>query len=89
MYRNKKACKSHVICVVKYHTKIKYKVDAFVGVSDFVKNIHLKNGYFKNIRISSSINNIYNAKINKNVSSRKRLAFGIIDIRETKGVVQY
>ena len=92
MYRNKKACKSQCNMCSIYTSIYKnksHKVDAFVGVSDFVKNIHLKNGYFKNIRISSSINNIYNAKINKNVSSRKRLAFGIIGyIRETKGVVQ-
>lgn len=94
-YKNNAACKSQCsLCSIytSRYKKLSENVDAFVGVSDFVKLLHLKNGYFKNIKTSGFINNIYDAGLNNVVrtyNSEKPLKIGCIGfIRETKGVNQ-
>ena len=94
MYKNKKACNSQCFeCKIYNLNKKKHShlVDYFVGVSDFVKNIHIKTGYFKNLKNTGFVNNIFSSvsKIKHNYKVFKPVRFGFIGyIRETKGINQ-
>jgi glycosyltransferase involved in cell wall biosynthesis len=95
MYRNKKACSSQCsMCKIytSHYKKLSHQVDAFVGVSNFVKEAHLNNGYFSNSKSNDFVNNIFKSKIykkNRSYNNNNSLKIGVIGfIRETKGVNQ-
>lgn len=97
MYRNNHSCNKQCLLCKLYTSNFKHHsqyVDAFVGVSEHVKNIHLDSGYFKNSKINQSINNIFNTEIkSKSIGNKEfnhnSIKIGVLGvIRKTKGVVE-
>ena len=95
MYRKGCACSKQCMLCSLYtlpYKSLSREVDAFVGVSSFVKDIHLKSGYFQDVKISTHINNIFKGNHSLlSFSDRKSstLVLGCIGfIRETKGIIQ-
>lgn len=95
MYRNGCACTKQCMFCSFYtlpYRSLSREVDAFVGVSSFVKDVHLKSGYFRNVKISNHINNIFNgdqSQLSLDKSESSKLVIGCIGfIRETKGIIQ-
>ena len=95
MYRKGCACSKQCMLCSLYtlpYRSLSGEVDAFVGVSSFVKDIHLKSGYFQNANFSTHINNIFKgtqSQLSLNNSQSSTLVIGCIGyIRETKGINQ-
>lgn len=95
MYRNGCACSQQCRLCALYtlpYRSLSKEVDAFVGVSSFVKDIHLKSGYFQNAKFSAHINNIFKgtqSQLSLNNSQSSTLVIGCIGyVRETKGINQ-
>lgn len=95
MYRKGHACVEQCTLCRMYtlpYRSLSKEVDAFVGVSSFVKDIHLKSGYFQNVKISTHINNIFNgnqSQLSLDNRESSTLVLGFIGyIRETKGIIQ-
>lgn len=53
------------------------KVDALIGISDFIRKKHQKNGYFQNVKLVRTIPNSVES-FSSNVSRKKKMCIGYI-----------
>ena len=92
MYKNNQVCESSCLdCMLLSIPKkeLSQKVDAVVGISQFILNSHIKAGYFKNVKDKAVIYN--SIRINKVNGSNKKIEddfkVGFLGrISESKGI---
>lgn len=94
MFKKGTACEDQCASCKVYTSRYKKEsenVDGFIGVSNFVKQIHLDSGYFQSTKINTSINNIFDGDVQDITESNSSdsLSFGVLGaVRETKGVFE-
>jgi len=91
MYKNGKNCIKQCSTCKIYSIpkkKLSSKVNALVGISDYILEKHLKMGYFPNITLNKVIgNNVGNINSKKKDFNPEKIVFGFIgQLSENKGI---